>query len=137
MANLTVSEAARLVGKNRSTIQRYIQSGKLSASKDNNGVCVIDTAELVRVFGEFSASEADNNAKMEAEQDNQPALMAIIEMLKDQLKVAQARENRLLAMLEHEQETRRQLEQRLLPPGNEAGTPEKPKKGFWARIFSR
>lgn len=136
MANLTVSEAARAVGKNRSTIQRYIQSGKLSASKDNSGVCVIDTAELVRVFGEFAASEANDNVKIESEQDNQAALMATIEMLKDQLKAAQTRENRLLAMLEHEQETRRQLEQRLLPPGqNDSGN--NPKKGFWARLFGK
>ena len=91
----------------------------------------------MRVFGEFAASEANDSVKMEPEQDNQPALMATIEILKDQLKAAQTRENRLLAMLEHEQETRRQLEQRLLPPGNEAGQPEKPKKGFWARIFLR
>lgn len=133
MANLTVAEAARLAGKNRSTIQRYIQSGKISASKDKNGVLVIDTSELLRVFDILAP---DSEASELPENDNQAALAATIELLKDQLKAAQARENRLMAMLEHEQETRRQLEQRLLPPGQNDNS-DKPKKGFWARIFSK
>lgn len=133
MANLTVAEAARLAGKNRSTIQRYIQSGKISASKDKNGVLVIDTSELLRVFDILAP---DKEASELPENDNQAALAATIELLKDQLRAAQARENRLMAMLEHEQETRRQLEQRLLPPGQNDNS-DKPKKGFWARIFSK
>ena len=137
MANLTVLEAARHTGKNRSTIQRYIQTGKLSASKDKNGVYVIDTAELVRVFGEFSLEKKDDREAGKVEQDNQAALMATIDMLKEQLKAAQTRENRLLGMLEQEQEARRQLEQRLLPPGSDTRQNEKPKKGFWAKLFSR
>jgi len=49
----------------------------------------------------------------------QHVLEATLELLKEQLKVSQERETRLLAMLEHEQESRRELERRLLPPGSD------------------
>lgn len=73
------------------------------------------------------------------ENENQAALLATIDILKEQLQAAQERENRLMAMLEQEQETRRQLEQRLLPPGQSDWQKLKaaPKKGFWARLFGK
>ena len=48
MAIVSVSEAARLVGKSRRTIQRDIAAGKLS--KCDNGK-KLDTSELIRVYG--------------------------------------------------------------------------------------
>lgn len=137
MANLTVSEAAKLVNKNRSTIQRYIQSGKLSAAKDANGVFVIDTAELVRVFG--SDIETPIEIETVVQNENDTALMTTIELLREQLKAAQVRENKLLAMLESEQEARRQLEQKLLPPGKEEviRSDYSKKRGFFARLFGK
>ena len=44
MAKLTISEAARVAGVARSTIQRAIRSGRVSADPDHR----IDTAELLR-----------------------------------------------------------------------------------------
>lgn len=57
MACHTLSESARLTGKSRRTIQRYVKSGKLSAKNDVNGNPSIDTSELIRVFGELSHPE--------------------------------------------------------------------------------
>lgn len=54
MACHTLSESARLTGKSRRTIQRYVKSGKLSAKKDSAENPSIDTSELIRVFGELS-----------------------------------------------------------------------------------
>ena len=51
MALVSISEAARLVGKSRRTIQRDIAAGKLS--KCDNGK-KLDTSELLRVYGAFS-----------------------------------------------------------------------------------
>lgn len=59
MACHTLSESARLTGKSRRTIQRYVKSGKLSAKSDANGNPSIDTSELIRVFGELSHPEGD------------------------------------------------------------------------------
>jgi len=46
----SLAEAARLTGKSRTTIQRAIKSGKLSAPKDEHGNYCIDPAELNRVY---------------------------------------------------------------------------------------
>jgi len=51
MALVSISEAARLVGKSRRTIQRDIVAGQLH--KCDNGK-KLDTSELLRVYGAFS-----------------------------------------------------------------------------------
>ena len=56
MALVSVTEAARLAGKNRATIHRYIKQGKLSQSTDATGSKKVETSELLRVFGTISAS---------------------------------------------------------------------------------
>ncbi|HBQ0949556.1 TPA: helix-turn-helix domain-containing protein, partial [Klebsiella pneumoniae] len=50
----SISEAARLVKVSRPTIYKMINSGKLSYTsvvKHGKGIKVIDTSELIRVFG--------------------------------------------------------------------------------------
>lgn len=54
MACHTISEAATMAGVNRRTIYRYIKSGKLSATVTVDDKTVIDTSELLRVFGALS-----------------------------------------------------------------------------------
>jgi phage terminase small subunit len=51
MAKHSISEASRLTGKARSTLHRHIKNGKLSKDIDADGQPVMDTAELVRVYG--------------------------------------------------------------------------------------
>jgi hypothetical protein len=46
-----VGQAARLSGKNRSTLHRAMKDGRLSFSLDETGERRIDTSELERVFG--------------------------------------------------------------------------------------
>lgn len=57
MACHTISEAAIMAGVNRRTIYRYIKSGKLSATVSGDDKTVIDTSELLRVFGSLSQPE--------------------------------------------------------------------------------
>ncbi|WP_272670035.1 DNA-binding protein [Providencia sp. PROV178] len=55
MALVSISEAARLTGKARSTLHKYIKQGKLSTTTDQNtGKKNIETSELIRVFGKIS-----------------------------------------------------------------------------------
>ncbi len=54
MACHSISEAAEITGVNRRTIYRYIKSGKLSTSVARDNKTVIDTSELLRVFGSLS-----------------------------------------------------------------------------------
>jgi len=53
MALVSISEAARLTKKGRSTIQRHMKQGKLSISYDDTGNKKLDTSELLRVYGSF------------------------------------------------------------------------------------
>lgn len=55
MALVSISEAARLTGKARSTLHKYIKQGKLSTTTDPvTGNKILDTSELIRVFGKIS-----------------------------------------------------------------------------------
>ena len=55
----TIADAAKLAKVDRSTIHRYIKSGKLSAVNDQGGRKMLDAAELKRVFANFSPPESD------------------------------------------------------------------------------
>lgn len=57
-----ISDAARVVGKSRATIQRALKAGTLSATLDAKGHKKIDASELVRCFGD----EADFGRVMKA-----------------------------------------------------------------------
>ena len=69
MAITSVSEAARLVGKSRRTIQRDIAAGKLS--KCDNGK-KLDTSELIRVYGSLLNAPNDAAKNMHMTQDVAP-----------------------------------------------------------------
>ena len=58
MALHSISEAARLTGKARSTIHRHIKDGKLSKLKGKDGKPAIETSELTRVYGELSHEDS-------------------------------------------------------------------------------
>ncbi|MBI6550122.1 helix-turn-helix domain-containing protein [Xenorhabdus lircayensis] len=55
MALVSISEAARLIGKSRTTVHRYISNGKLSMCTGEHGDKKLDTSELLRVFGAFKS----------------------------------------------------------------------------------
>jgi excisionase family DNA binding protein len=50
MSELSLSQAAKITGKSKSTINRAIKSGKLSATRHDDGTYSIDAAELHRAF---------------------------------------------------------------------------------------
>lgn len=59
MASHSVTEAAKLAGITRRTIYRHIKAGKLSASVTGSDNTVIETSELLRVYGALSQPETD------------------------------------------------------------------------------
>jgi len=58
-SELSLTQAAKIAGKSKSTINRAIKSGKLSATRHDDGSYSIDGSELARVFqiGTPSGSE--------------------------------------------------------------------------------
>lgn len=123
MSLLSITKAAHAAGVSRRTIQRSIQSGRLSTA---TGERTIDTTELLRVFGPLRHAPSDTPASMsrpvatnDAPDD---AMTMLVEVLRDQLQQAQQEKARLLAMLEAEQQARRELETKLLPAPRPAQT---------------
>jgi predicted transcriptional regulator len=108
MAIVTVIEAARLTGKSTQTLYRHIKAGKLSRRTDNK----LDTAELLRVYGEFKATETPLHHQIDTpmlshETSKEAWLMAQIESLQADIRELRAesleREKRLMALIEHRQ----------------------------------
>lgn len=107
MSFVTVNEAATLTGKSKQTIYRHIKDGKLS--RESNGQ--IQTAELLRVYGELKQSEP---LRSNEKQDDVIALLQhqVLKLENDlrELKTeslererqAVEREKRLMALLEHQ-----------------------------------
>ena len=59
MAKISISEAARLTGKSRTTLHRLITTGELSTCHGARNARMVDVSELIRVFGplEYRPSE--------------------------------------------------------------------------------
>lgn len=53
MSEVTIAEAVRLTGKDRRTIERHLKSGHLSYTTDHGKRRMIETSELMRVYGEI------------------------------------------------------------------------------------
>jgi len=74
MALVSISEAARLTGKARSTLHKYIKQGKLSTTTDQvTSNKSVDTSELIRVFGKISTSKTTDSDSVTSESKLQRA----------------------------------------------------------------
>jgi hypothetical protein len=88
MAKVGAQRAAELTGKSKSTIQRAMNSGKLSYELDNNDRRVIDVSELERVFGLQSGSNEKSSSSTSVEVEIQKAADLLeMERLKMQIKM--------------------------------------------------
>ena len=117
MARVSISEAARL---SRPTIYKMINSGKLSYTsvvKHGKGIKVIDTSELIRVFGSLDGVIDDVKSDAESTGINSVGLhdlqhrIALLEAENDGLKGAvKARDEHIdslrqaMQLLEHKHE---------------------------------
>jgi hypothetical protein len=125
MPLLSISAAARATGKNRATISRHLKEGRVSGTTDSAGNIAVDTAELIRVYGELKSdgttSKPPHDTPYIAASDSNTA--ALITTLQQELQAAQEREAWLRERIEH-------LERLALPQGEV-------KKSLWARIFGK
>lgn len=93
MAQISVAEAAKLVGRDRKTLYLAIKQGRLSATVNDSGVRQIDTTELIRAYGTFN--NIHSGASVEIPQDTTPQ-MALLEMENRHLKERLAEKDRHL-----------------------------------------
>ncbi len=124
---VTVEEATRLVGKSRSTINRAIKAGKLSKTPTG-----IDTAELMRVYGELmqhdtpqkTAQQTSNDASVD--HHKLELLQVQLELLRVQLEQSQDSIRDLRQRLDAADTERRQLLHLLTHQAAPANDNEKP-----------
>jgi hypothetical protein len=73
MAGLSLRQAAQEAGTSKSTILRAIQSGRMSASRTDDGGYSIDPAELFRVYPPKSETGAPERSVDHSEGQDAPA----------------------------------------------------------------
>lgn len=162
MAKISISEASRLTGKNRSTLHRHIKSGKLSKIMDGD-TPVLDTSELVRVYPSFKVPVAVqhdavvlqmNGMRQAATGGDSVNATVEIEILRLKLQHAEEKitteENRRRESEHREREAREEITRLLnivekqtylltAAPGQEVPKKEllenEPKKGWLRRLF--
>ena len=101
---LTLRQAAAEVGRSKSTLLRSIQSGRLSAERQEDGGYLIDPAELFRVY------EPRTDARTDAvTQDAPPEIISENATLKAQLEAVQEVVRRLDAQIADMKDDREDL----------------------------
>lgn len=100
MPELSLSQAAKLTGKSKSTINRAIKTGKLSATRHEDGTYSIDPSELARAF---DVEPFEGAKRSDAEPDG-TRLLERIEALESML----SREREISADLKEDRDRWRQ-----------------------------
>jgi FtsZ-binding cell division protein ZapB len=134
----SLKQAADATGKDRSTIQRAIKSGRISATLGESGAYKIDPAELHRVFPPVVRNEAQpitmqQNATDEIASENRE-LKAKVDLLREMVDDLRQRldksederratQTKLTALLTHQQQPQQAANQN-------------PRRSFWAAFLA-
>lgn len=104
---VNLSEAARMTGVSRSTIQRDKQSGRLSVTTNAKGKPFVSISELIRVYGAIEKSDDSRISKAVSdehlngiEKENK-LLKKLVDQMEEQLRQSGEREKELLEMLKN------------------------------------
>jgi helix-turn-helix protein len=129
----TLGQAAKAATVSKTTIQRAIKSGRLSASRQLDGSYVIDPAELHRVFPRDGNGDGEVASSVTVNATGE--LRVEVEMLRERLDekdavIADLREDRDHWRAQAEQATR------LLTDQRPAVQPEG-RRGWWRRLRGR
>ena len=130
MAQVSISEAARLAGISRSNFYKnYIRHGKLSVTKDHQGRPQIDTAELIRVFGGLQGDSHPlcseiQEVTVSEDSQQQPYIQALLEQLEEAKEREQWYRQQIGELTSELSNTRRLLEYQRPAP-------------FWQKWFAK
>lgn len=90
MSQLPVSEAAKLVSRDRKSLYRAIKEGRLTATLSATGQKVVSTSELIRVYGELkpASDRPDSRATVTTPQRETSEKTAQLALLQAELRHA-------------------------------------------------
>jgi len=136
MALVSVSQAARLAGISRQHLYRkYIKPGEISVQRDEKGDPMIDTSELLRVFGTLGGdTSGDDNMLQKATQEKYSSDRSLVTELQAKLQVLQAENKALLARVDDKERNLEDIRQalRLLEDQRPKKAQDKP---WWAKLW--
>jgi len=129
MPAITITDASRRAGVQRSTLYRKAKAGEISVTKSSDGKNRIEMSELLRVYPDAAQGNAPpvNGAQQRSKQQMQQggngaennALRREITLLHEQLHKAEEREGRYLGIIDTQ--TRQIADMR----------PKNQRRGFW------
>ena len=131
----TLGEAAKATGKSKAAISKAIKSGRISASKQTDGVYKIDPSELHRVYPPVSVNsepEPQDNTVVSTEN------ALLVRELQIRLEVAEQRlaeSDSRIADIKEERDRWRQQAQALLT--DQRDRPRSSWSELWSRMLRR
>ena len=140
----TLGEAAKATGISKASISRAINSGRISAVKNEGGSFSIEPVELHRVYppkssGTVSGTSSETIRNTNGTVSNTPdsnVLQARLDAALEQLRDRDGTIDDLRHRLDRSDEERREAQARVI--GLLAGPgPTESKKGFFGRLFGR
>jgi len=144
----TLGTAATATGKSKATIHRAVKSGKLSASRCDDGSYEIDPAELHRVFPPVSAERCtEQQTRQSVTPDETALLRQENDFLRQQLEREKELSRELSRRLDDEAAERRKLTALLThqptpkpetaPEATPEPAPTASKGKLWQKLFKR
>lgn len=129
MMGLTLSQAAKTLGKSKSTLNRAIKTGRLSATRNEDGTFSINPAELYRAFpkpSENAHQERPKERERTAVPDDSSIRISLLQQLLE-------REREAVADLKEDRDRWRQQATHLLAnqEAAPAAQPLKKRRRWW------
>lgn len=149
MAFLTLSQAAKATSKSKSTLNRAIKSGRLSATRNEDGTFSIDPSELARAF-QRNATEREPSPYQERPAERlgteDSSKIALLEQLLEKEREALVREREVSADLKEDRDRwraqatgllsdLRTAQEKAVPAASPVSLAAPQSKGFWKRLF--
>lgn len=150
MSFLTLSQAAKSISKSKSTLNRAIKSGRLSAIRNEDGTFSIDPSELARAFPQNTTERAPlvhREAHSERPGTEDSSKITMLEQLLEREREALAREREVSADLKEDRDRwraqatgllsdLRTAQEKAAPAASSEALPSPQSKRFWKRIFN-
>lgn len=124
--NYTLGAAAKATGKSKTTIQRAVSKGLISATKEKNGRYSIDPSELHRVFPMVSSETASKTIKVEA---LRPHDDTVIQVKLEAMEAMLEREREALTEMRSDRDAWKQQATAILE--------DKRPQSFWKRLIGK
>mgnify|MGYP000262360281 FL=1 len=124
----TLGSAAKATGKSKTTIQRAITKGSISASKSKSGRYSIDASELHRVFPKVFTETVTKGSQLDISRPpDETPLKVKVEALEAMLE----REREALSEMRSDRDAWKQQATALL------GAPERKRRSWWPLVRNR